>query len=208
MYWIFYWALRVLYAVFCRWKIHGREHFPRHGGFILAVNHASYLDPTILGSAAPRGIYYMARKTLMKSSLSKWFLTSIHTIPIDIAGGGGDVHAFRECVNMIHSGKPILIFPEGTRTRDGNLQPGKLGIGFLAMMGRVDILPCYIHGSYEMFPRHSNFPVPHKLHVFFGPLIPYSQFDHLHMKKDSYHKISHRVMEEIGKLRQQAIACS
>ncbi len=192
MYWVFYWTLRFLYRVFCRWKVHGLENFPPHGGFILAVNHASFLDPTIAGSAAPRG------------RLSRWFLTTIHTIPLDNRSGG-DIGAFKDCMNTMRKGRPILIFPEGTRSRDGNLQPGKLGIGLLAMMSRADILPCYIHGSYEMFPRHSKFPRPHKLHVFFGPFMPYKEFDHLQMKKESYHKISHRVMEEIGRLRQEAL---
>ena len=205
MYWTFYWLLRVLYKVFCRWEIHGLEHFPKHGGFILAVNHASFLDPTIAGSAAPRGIYYMARESLMRTRWARWFLTSIHTIPLDTAGGG-DLGAFKLCIETMRKGKPVLIFPEGTRSHDGNLRPGKLGVGLLAMMGKADILPCYIHGSYAMFPRHVKFPRPHKLQVTFGNMISYKEFDHLHVKKESYHKISHRVMEEIGKLRQHAIA--
>ncbi len=205
MYWIFYWLLRFLYKVFCRWEIHGLEHFPKHGGFLLAVNHASYLDPTIAGSAAPRGIYYMARESLFKNHVLHWFLTSIHSIPLNISKNGVDISAFKECVKTLHKGKPVLVFPEGTRSPDGIPRQGKPGIGFLAMMGNIDILPCYIHGSYEMFPRHKAFPVPHKLHVFFGPLLPYKEFDHLKMDKHSYHKISDRVMEEIGKLRQRAL---
>ena len=204
MYWAFYWTLRFLYKLFCRWEIHGREHFPKHGGFILAVNHASYLDPTIAGSASPRGIYYMARQSLMKSRLAHWFLTSIHTIPLDT--GGGDIGAFKACLQTMRKGHPVLIFPEGTRSVDGAPKPGKLGVGLLAMMGRVDILPCYVHGSYEMFPRHARFPRPHKLHVYFGKPLAYLEFDHLKMEKGSYQKISHRVMEEIGKLRQHALA--
>ncbi len=208
MYWAFYWTLRFLYKVFCRWEIHSKEHFPKHGGFILAVNHASFADPTIAGSAAPRGIYYLARESLMKNWLIRWFLIRIHVIPLNVSGGGGDIGAFKECIETLHKGKPVLIFPEGTRSYDGMLRPGKPGVGLLAMMGRIDILPCYIHGSFQMFPRHGRFPQPHKLHVFFGPIIPYSRFDHLKMSKDSYHKISQKVMEEIGKLREQALSIS
>ena len=206
MYWTFYWILRFLYKVFCRWEIHGIEHFPLRGGFILAVNHQSYVDPTIAGSASPRGIYYLARESLMKNGLIRWFLTSIHVIPLDI--GVGDIGAFKQCVETLHEGKPVLIFPEGTRSHDGVLRPGKPGIGLLAMMGKTDILPCYIHGSYEMFPRHGRFPQPHKLHVFFGPYLQYNEFNHLKMKKESYHKISQRVMDEIGKLRARAQSLS
>jgi 1-acyl-sn-glycerol-3-phosphate acyltransferase len=205
LYWFFFYLLKVLFAIFCRWEVHGKNNFPNKGGLLLAVNHVSYLDPFIAGTAAPRGVYYMARASLMKRPISRWFLKTIHCIPLDIAGAG-DISAFKECIRYVSSGRAVLIFPEGTRSHDGQLKAGKLGIGLLAMMGKVDILPCYIHGSYEMFPRHNRLPQPHKVHVYFGPLLRYhKEFGTMKMGKPGYRHISERVMEEISKLRDQAI---
>ncbi len=178
MYWIFYWLLRFLYKVFCRWEIHGLEHFPKHGGFLLAVNHASYLDPTIAGSAAPRGIYYMARESLFKNRVLHWFLTSIHSIPLNISKNGVDISAFKECVKTLHKGKPVLVFPEGTRSADPEVQPFKASLGtLLRSCHGVPVLPVYIHGTHEILPKGQLLPRGRKIRVHIGPPIAYAHLE-------------------------------
>jgi 1-acyl-sn-glycerol-3-phosphate acyltransferase len=200
-YWIFYYILRCIYRLFFRWEIHGLEHFPPSGGFILAVNHASYLDPTIVGSAAPRKLFYMARKTLFKKGFWERFLLSINAIPIDREGY--DLHAIKNMIDIIHAGEPVLIFPEGTRSPDGNLQQIRHGIGFVTMRAHADVLPCYISGSWYILPKGEKVIRFHKVKVLFGKMISYSQFGDLHPTKVNYQKISNIVMEQIAGLKAQ-----
>ena len=199
MHGIFYWILRFLYRVFCRWEIHGLENFPEKGGFVLAVNHASYLDPTIAGSAAPRSTYYMARESLMKNPIVRWFLTSIHTIPMDI--GKGDLGAFKTCLKTIAAGKPVLIFPEGTRAKKDEFgQPVvKLhdGIGFLVVKSGVSVVPAKIEDSDQVLPPGAVMFRRYPISIIFGKPMIFNA-------EESYQKIVSAIMKEINQLSRES----
>ena len=109
----------------------GVENIPRRGGFIVAANHASLLDPPIVGAQVPRQMAAFARKTLWKGGIISWWLDTVGVIPVD-RDGGSDVGAIRRVLQTLKQEKGIVLFPEGTRTQTGQLQRAKAGVGFMA----------------------------------------------------------------------------
>lgn len=149
-------------------SIKGREHFPKEGGFILASNHISYSDPPIVGSCSPRIVHFLAKAELFNSAWFSYLLRSSNTHPL--ARGKGDLATMRLAINIIKQGDGIVLFPEGTRSRDGQLGPGKPGIGMMARRGNCPIIPCYAIGQQE-FIRCLTFR--EKMFIHFGePITP------------------------------------
>ena len=116
-------------------EVSGLNHVPKEGGFLLASNHASFFDPPLVGYSLPRPIYYFARQSLMEKGFSKWLLGSLATIPVD-RDGPQDVAAIRTVMRRVQAGNGLLVFPEGTRTLDGELKSAKSGVGLLACKNR------------------------------------------------------------------------
>ncbi|MEY3608285.1 MAG: hypothetical protein RLZZ447_1073, partial [Verrucomicrobiota bacterium] len=134
-----YW-LHVAYEMFFRGEVSGLEHVPARGGFLLAANHASFIDPPMIGCQLPRQIAYFARKTLWKGGFSSWWLDAVGTIPVD-RDGGQDVSAIKRVLRALREERGLILFPEGTRTPDGQLQPAKAGVGFIAVKTQVPVVP-------------------------------------------------------------------
>ncbi len=188
----------LLFKIFFRLGIFGRENFPKEGPVIVAPNHASFLDPIIVGIGAPRKLNYLARDTLFKSRPFAKFLYLINVSPI--RRETGDVNAFKLALNRLSQKKAVIIFPEGTRSRDGNLQDPKSGIGFLQVSSGATILPCYVKGSMEAWPRHSRFPRPRPVSVYFGKPL---RFDGgFTGERERYTFIARQVMAAINELKE------
>jgi len=193
-------VLLVLFKLFHRWKVVGSEHIPATGGCLLASNHASFMDPPALSCAiAHRNIRFMARDTLFKNGIGSWFMHGVGVFPI--SRDRGDVGALKKCIQMLKGGDCVGIFPEGTRTRDGELAPVKPGIGFLILAAGVPVVPAYIDGSFQAYPRDASWPKPHPVRIYFGPPIQPSEFEVLGKGRDSYEKVAHLVMERIRALK-------
>jgi len=186
--------------LFFRWKVYGLENIPSQGGFLLAVNHASYFDPVIVGSASSRLIYYLARRSLMKNKFIESILKSVNTIPV--ARGEYDSQALKEVVDLVKKGSGVLVFPEGTRSKTGNLQKIKNGLGFLAMQSQADILPCYLDGTWHILPKGKKMISLHKVTVSFGKVIPYTEFSHLKAGKEAYQSIAARTESSLLSMRE------
>src|SRR5262245_24186235 len=142
-----YWV-RVAFDMFFRGEVRGVENLPEHGGFLLAANHASFLDPPLIGCHVARQIAYFARKTLWRGGIASGLLTSVGTIPVD-RDGGQDVSAIKRVLKALREDRALILFPEGTRTLDGQLQAAKAGVGFIAVKTQVPVVPVRIFGSYE-----------------------------------------------------------
>ena len=163
-------ASRFMAIVYFRHSCSGKEHIPQEGGFLLAVNHASFLDPVLVGCVVPRPIHYMARRTLFKKGPANWFLRHVYNcVPVDRGSLRRDT--YREVVEILRADRGCLIFPEGTRSKDGRLTPLKQGVVRLALQGGVPVVPAYIHGSGRALGRGKLFPRPAKIHVQFSPPI-------------------------------------
>jgi 1-acyl-sn-glycerol-3-phosphate acyltransferase len=138
---------------------------------LILSNHQSHLDPMLIGPACPRQLNYLARRTLFDFAPLGWLMSSVGTIPLDRDGVG--VGGLKETLRCLKQDKGVLIFPEGTRSRDGQIAPLKPGFSALARRTRVPIVPVAIAGAFEAWPRSSPFPRPGVVHIQFGtPISP------------------------------------
>ncbi|UCB56663.1 MAG: 1-acyl-sn-glycerol-3-phosphate acyltransferase [Candidatus Omnitrophota bacterium] len=191
----------VLYKVLFRIQVFGRENIPSNGGFILAGNHASYLDPPALAVACPRQVYFLAKEELFVGLFGR-LITKLHAFPVK--GQPGELIALRRAIKELQSGRVLLVFPEGRRTADGEFDRPRPGVGFLAVRAGVPIVPAFIEGSNRALPVHSKFIRPVKIRVYFGrPFFPEAaaELD----REELYQKVAARTMEEIGRLKDKAI---
>ena len=142
----------VLLPLLNRFRVSGRGHIPLDTGVLFASNHQSNLDPVYVGAAARRRPGYMARDTLFKKGL-KFFtllIRSLGAIPMTRESGKEGVRLAMEHLNRKEH---ILMFPEGTRTRDGSIGSLHPGVKLIAQKASVPVIPTAVHGLYEMWPR-------------------------------------------------------
>lgn len=148
----------------------GRENVPKSGGVLLISNHLSHLDVFILGLLLPRSLNYVARSTLFKPVLGS-LIRSLGGFPIQREGMGAS--GLKETLRRLRDGKIVTFFPEGTRSRNGQLQRLKPGVSALAERGRSPIVPAGLAGTFEAWPRNRAFPWPHAIRIHYGrPILP------------------------------------
>ena len=150
----------------------GEEHVPKRGGCIIASNHVSFLDPNVVGSSAPRPVRFMARDTLFVHPLMWLYLQGVGVIPLK--RGESDPSAVREALRSLRRGEALALFPEGTRQLSGMLGQARRGVGLLACMAKVPIVPVYVHGTFEALPPDAKRLRRAKIRVAFGPPISYT----------------------------------
>jgi len=165
------WFLVVCFRV----RTFGTENVPSAGGFLLACNHESYLDPLAAGSSILRPVHYMAKESLFRNPLIGAFLRGVLAFPV--RREAGDTRAIKSAMRLVRSGKGVLLFPGGTRG-SRNAQPG---IGFLAAKLGVPVVAVFISGTDKAFPRGAKFFRPARVTVRYGkpftvdPALPYQQ---------------------------------
>jgi 1-acyl-sn-glycerol-3-phosphate acyltransferase len=133
------------FRILSGWEVRGRQHVPRNGGLLVASNHISFWDPPLVGAALPREMYFLAKEELFRTPVLGPMIRSVNAIPI--RRGVADLSGMSRAMDTIRHGKALLMFPEGSRMRDGELHPARPGVGMLAVSADVPILPCYISGS-------------------------------------------------------------
>lgn len=148
----------------------GRENVPATGGALMVSNHLSHLDVFILGIPLARPLNYVARSTLFFPPLGI-LIRSVGGFPIQREGMGAQ--GLKETLRRLRKGGIVLLFPEGTRSRDGELGELKSGISVLAARARVPVIPAAVAGTFEAWPRSRPFPRPHPIRVQYGrPISP------------------------------------
>lgn len=162
---------RLIGVLFFRLRCTGREHWPLAGGGLVCANHQSYIDPVIVGLCCDRRMNYLARESLFRFAPFRWLIRWFDAIPIRREGLGLD--GLKETMRRVKRGELVLIFPEGTRTRDGSL--GTIQPGFCAIARRVKapLIPVGIQGAYEVWPRDRALPRLSRIRVHIGrPIEP------------------------------------
>ena len=148
-------------------KVYGRELCPSTGPLIIVANHCSYLDPPVVAVVYhQRRVRFMAKVELWGGKFLKWYLTSIGTIPVTRGGGGKE--AIDKAVEIVKAGGCLGMFPEGTRTKTGELQRGRAGAIVIASPTRAALLPVYIEGTYECLPAGGKGLKLHPIVVYTG----------------------------------------
>ncbi|MBV6499828.1 MAG: 1-acyl-sn-glycerol-3-phosphate acyltransferase [Prosthecobacter sp.] len=165
-YWIGHRLFRAVARGLYDFRIVGAENLRFAGSAIVAANHVSFLDPPFIGQAFDEPLYFFARKTLFDHPLAGWLLKEWQSIPID--RDKPDTASLKATIRLLKSGKKVLMFPEGTRSPDGSLQPAEAGVGlFLAKTG-APVLPVRIFGTYEAYPRGAKFIRPSSVTLVVG----------------------------------------
>ncbi|MDX2348157.1 MAG: lysophospholipid acyltransferase family protein [Nitrospirota bacterium] len=197
IYWILWFFFRLLGRLLFRLRTDGEQFFPKNGGVIVAANHASYFDIPLLGCAIRRRVVFLGRANLFPNRLLSWVLQGLGWIPLKTHRL--DRQAFGVALEHLKSGTPVVIFPEGTRTEDGNFQPGRPGIGDLVEESQCQVIPAFISGTFKVLPIKAKWPRLFPVSVSFGESIGFSKNDATN-KKQLYEQIGRTVMEHIAKV--------
>lgn len=190
---------RLVFFFYFRWEVYGRENILGAKGGIIAVNHTSFLDPTLVGTPIPGEIYYMAKKELFENRLVGWYFRKLNAIPLD--RDKPSITMLKKLINLVKEGNLVLMFPEGTRSTDGSLGKGRGGVGMLAAKSRATIYPCYIMGAGDALPKGGGFFRPRKIRITFGRPTRYDKLYDSTPSKQAYEEISGSIMDEIAKLK-------
>jgi 1-acyl-sn-glycerol-3-phosphate acyltransferase len=178
---------------------------PLTGPVILAANHASFLDPPLVGSGLPRAINYLARDTLFKYPGLGATLRSVNAVPVDREGGGGA--GLKAILDRLLAGGGIILFPEGTRSPDGQLRAARAGIGLTVIKSNAPVVPVRVFGTYEAWGRGKAFPRPGRVAVKYGNPMEFVALREEAKTcakprlKQIYQEIADEVMAAIGELR-------
>ncbi len=204
VYFISWCLFRFTYATYFHWRVYNAERVPLSGPVILASNHASFLDPPLLGSGVHRGINYLARDTLFRYPGIGWLLRKWNSVPVDREGGGAV--GLRAILDRLLAGGAIVLFPEGTRTRDGKLSPARSGIGLTVIKSTAVVVPARVFGTFEAYGIHVLIPRPHQVQVKYGRPMNFTEL-RAEAKtctkprlKQIYQEVADQIMTEIAKL--------
>jgi len=201
VYGFFHYLTTVLYDIGFRGEVAGLENLPGQGSFLLAANHASHLDPFLIGSQVQRQIAFFARKTLWTPGFPSWWLDTVGTIPVD-RDGGQALSAIKRVLRVLKEDRGLILFPEGTRSPDGNLQVAKPGVGMIACSTQVPVVPVRIFHSFEAFGKGRGVRLGTPVSVVFGPPMPPAAYDDPNAGKERYQIASDRIMARIAQLQE------
>jgi 1-acyl-sn-glycerol-3-phosphate acyltransferase len=182
---------------FHRIRVEGRENVPP-GGCLIVSNHVSFMDPTTVGWAVGREMYYLGRKSLFKPPFWNWFLPMCNVLPIE--RDAHDVAGLRRIIKMLKEGHAILLFPEGTRSADGTPGAAEPGAGLVALKAEVPVLPVRVFGTFESLSRHVKRLRFHPIRVVIGEsYVPAGMTDR--KDKQAYARAAQDMMDRISRLK-------
>ena len=157
---------RVLFRCYFRWRVLHWERAPVEGPLILASSHASHLDPPLVGSGVKRVCHFLARATLFTNPFFGWVLREVCAVPVDRDGGSGA--GMKSIMSKLAEGRAVILFPEGTRTPDGQLQKARSGVGLLVLKSGAPVVPVRVLGTFEAFGKGRPVPRPRRVTIIYG----------------------------------------
>ena len=197
-YYTIYHLTRFIAKVFFRFRVIHPERVIEEGPVILAMNHQSYLDPPFAGIGCRRAIYFLARKTLLDVPLLGWILPKLNVVFVDQEGT--DRSALKALIRILRENHGVLVFPEGSRTLDGNLQPALPGVGFVIAKTLAPVVPMRIFGAHEALPRGGGRLRFYPITIVVGEPLLFTAADLEGNHREVYQRLSQRVMDAIAAL--------
>lgn len=198
--------LKPLAVLVMRWMFDltsvGRHHVPATGPVLLVSNHSSLLDPPLVGGAAARQLSFLAKAELFEIPGFGRLIRHLNARPL--RREGGDAPALREALRMLSEGRALLVFPEGTRGPEGELRPPKAGAGMLAVLSGAKVVPVYVSGSGQAWPRGRRLPRRSRVTVTFGPPLAF-EGRATSARRERYAEATEAMMAAIARLRDQVI---
>lgn len=198
-YWTAYRLSQAVAKVCFSFKVIHRKRAPKSGGLLLAMNHQSYLDPPLAAISCDREIFFLARKTLMKWPILGPLFPRLNVIPVDQERA--DMSALKTVIKQVRAGGCTIIFPEGARTLDGQLQPAQPGLGMVVAKTMAPVVPMRIFGAYEAFPRGGGKLRFCPVTVVIGEPMHFTAEDITGAPREAYQRISDAVMARIAELK-------
>jgi 1-acyl-sn-glycerol-3-phosphate acyltransferase len=165
--------LRFVWAILYRVRYTGQDNVPAQGAVLVVSNHQSHFDPPLVGAGCSRRMNYLARESLFRFGPLAWLMRSLDAIPIDLEGSA--LAGIKEALRRLKRGELVLVFPEGTRTSDGQIRAFMPGFVALARRGRAAILPVAIDGAHQAWPRWRALPGLGTLQVHYGNLLTFEE---------------------------------
>lgn len=201
-YWLGHTGSRIFARTVCSMRVQNREGLMGHeGGLIIAANHVSFLDPPLVGSAFREPLYYFARKTLFDHPIANFIFTRVNAIPVNQERP--ELSALKRIIELLKQEEKVLIFPEGERSWDGELNmEGQPGIGMIVSKAKVPVLPVRLFGPEKALPRGSKKIRRHPVTLVVGEPIDFTPVleDGSLSTKEKYQVIADRIMQSIAAL--------
>ncbi|MCX4728036.1 lysophospholipid acyltransferase family protein [Streptomyces sp. NPDC090052] len=201
---MFYYVLKYavlgpLLRLLFRPRIEGLEHIPEDGAAIVAGNHLSFSDHFLMPVVLSRRITFLAKQEYftgpgIKGRLTAAFFRSIGQIPVDRSGREAGRAAVREGLGVLGRGELLGIYPEGTRSHDGRLYKGKVGVAVMAIQGRVPVVPCAMVGTFEIQPPGQRMPKIRRVTIRFGKPLDFSRYAGLENEKVALRAVTDEIM--------------
>ncbi len=181
----FYWLTRTIfkggYKLFYGLKVYGVSNIPEGPG-ILAGNHASYFDPPLISASYPGEATFLAKDDLFVNPFFRFLIQHLNAYPV-ADEGAKNLNSFKMVIKFLEEGQKVVIFPEGFRSPDGNIQPLKTGVAMIALRTQCPVIPVYVHGTFQAWPKTQKYPkLGEKLACVFGSAIHPKDFAHLDKK--------------------------
>lgn len=164
---------RIVFTVYNRFSIRWLEPLPAGRNVIVACNHCSNMDPLLVGVAFPRRLRYFAKEELFRPFLLGPIIRLLGAVPVSRTDNASAAGALKGFFRLLEGGSDVLIFPEGSRSPDGTLQPLEGGVGLIAAHSKASILPVFVKGSYAAMPPGTALVRPVKITVTFGKLLTF-----------------------------------
>jgi 1-acyl-sn-glycerol-3-phosphate acyltransferase len=195
LYWFCYTLSGAIARIAFRYRAYGQENIIEEGPAIMAANHQSYLDPPLVGITCRNELHFLARKTLFEKKLLGPLISRVNALPVDLSRG--DLTAFRAVVRLLKEGHRTVIFPEGTRSLNGEIQQARPGIGMIIAKTLAPVVPVRIFGSFEAWPKGGKIR-PRPITVVVGKPLHFQKEDFVSNNREAYQKASERVLATIA----------
>ncbi|SDK19686.1 lysophospholipid acyltransferase family protein [Streptomyces indicus] len=207
---MFYYVLKYvllgpLLRLLFRPRIEGLEHVPDTGAAIVAGNHLSFSDHFLMPAILKRRITFLAKAEYftgpgLKGRLTAFFFRSAGQIPVDRSGKEAGQAAIREGLGVLNKGELLGIYPEGTRSHDGRLYKGKVGVAAMALKAGVPVVPCAMIGTFEAQPPGQKIPSLRPITIRFGEALDFSRYEGMENEKAALRAVTDEIMYSILEL--------